>query len=100
MFDTSSRYFKIPEATLSLAEPDGTERTITFAQRRFLPDPSSMTVLVEHTTADSERLDMITARYLGDPTQFWRVCDANGVLRPEDLEERPGIVVDIAAAGL
>ena len=24
----------------------------------------------------------ITARYLGDPTQFWRVCDANDVLDP------------------
>jgi hypothetical protein len=32
-----------------------------------------------------ERLDNITARYLGDPLQFWRVCDANGAMNPSEL---------------
>jgi hypothetical protein len=36
-----------------------------------------------------ERLDHIAARYLGDPTQFWRICDATAVIRPAELEE-PG----------
>jgi hypothetical protein len=36
--------------------------------------------------ADGERLDLIAARFLGDPEQFWRLCDANRTLRPEDLE--------------
>ncbi len=36
---------------------------------------------------DGERLDLIAARYLGDPEQSWRQCDANGAVRPEELEE-------------
>jgi len=43
-----------------------------------------------------ERLDTITARYLGDPTQFWRVCDANDVLQPTELTEEVGNVIKIA----
>jgi hypothetical protein len=45
--------------------------------------------------AQGDRLDTITARYLGDPTQFWRICDANDTLRPDELEE-PGRTVRIA----
>jgi hypothetical protein len=29
--------------------------------------------VVEHTFAAGERLDTVTARYLGDPTQFWQI---------------------------
>jgi hypothetical protein len=41
---------------------------------------------------DSERLDNITDRYLDDPTLFWRVCDANLVLQPEELERRGRVI--------
>jgi hypothetical protein len=99
MFDSTSRYDKIPTATRDVAEPDGTQRLVTYKRRRFVPDPSTLTVLVKHTTAEGERLDTIAAHYLGDPTQFWRICDANRVLRPESLEGRPGTIVDISAAG-
>lgn len=34
----------------------------------------------------------ITARFLTDPTQFWRVCDANTVMRPGDLEQIARVV--------
>jgi hypothetical protein len=37
----------------------------------------------------------VTARYLGDPTQFWRLCDANGVLHPVELEQT-GRMITIA----
>ena len=37
-----------------------------------------------------DRLDNITAKYLGDPEQFWRMCDANGAMRPEELTETIG----------
>ena len=36
---------------------------------------------------ESDRLDNVTAVYLGDPEQFWRVCDANNALRPAEMEE-------------
>ncbi|MFZ1707308.1 MAG: LysM domain-containing protein, partial [Anaerolineae bacterium] len=46
--------------------------------------------LQEHTVAEGERPDLIAAAYLGDPEQFWRLCDANGVMRPEELTEEVG----------
>ena len=95
MFDRTSRYAALDDATIDVAQPDGTERTIRFKRRRFLPRRDSMTTLVEHSFADGERLDILTARYAGDPTQFWRLCDANDVLRPDELE-RPGRILDVA----
>ena len=38
--------------------------------------------------AQGDRLDLITARTLGDPEQFWRVCDANDALDPAELTDR------------
>lgn len=96
MFDPTSRYAKIPTATLTLTDAGGTSREIRYVRRRFVPAAEGMTTLVEHTVAQGERLDNITARYLGDPTQFWRVCDANNVLRPEELTEEVGRVIKIA----
>ena len=99
MFDASSRYAKVSDETVSVTDPDGTQRTVTYKARRFVPPAASMTTLVEHTVADGERLDVITARYVGDPTQFWRLCDANTVLRPDELTEQAGRVIDIAMPG-
>ena len=33
---------------------------------------------------------MITARALGDPEHFWRICDGNDAMNPEELTEEPG----------
>jgi hypothetical protein len=62
------------------------KREIRYARRRFVPPAEGMTTLVEHFVNQADRLDTVTARYLGDPTQFWRVCDANEVTDPEELE--------------
>ena len=32
-----------------------------------------------------DRLDSIAATHLGDPLQFWQVCDANNTMNPFDL---------------
>jgi hypothetical protein len=32
----------------------------------------------------------LTARALGDPEQFWRICDANNAMYPPDLVAEPG----------
>ncbi len=87
MFEPPSRYYNIETATMYVRDSDGTSRQIRYMQRRFIPSTEDMTTLVEHTVTQGDRLDNITARYLGDPTQFWRVCDVNNVLRPSDLEE-------------
>jgi hypothetical protein len=95
MFDTTSRYFTLETTTITVPDGDGGTREIRYVKRRIIPSSEGLTTLVEHTVAQGERLDQITARYLGDPTQFWRVCDANNVLQPEELEQT-GRVVKIA----
>jgi hypothetical protein len=85
-FSPSSRYYATGTAILETA--DG--KKVVYLQRRFIPQPERFTLLQEHTIAIGERLDNITAQYLGDPEQFWRICDANAVLNPDDLTNRPG----------
>jgi hypothetical protein len=96
MFDPKSRYAGLPTTTINVIDPDGQTREVRYVTRRFLPDPQSMTTLIEHTVAQGDRLDLIATKYLGDPLVFWRICDANNVLRPEELIEQPGRIIDIA----
>ncbi len=86
MFSINSRYYSVPTATLETA--DG--RQIAYLRRRFVPPPENFALLLEHAVTEAERLDNITAHYLGDPEQFWRVCDANGAIRPQELVETVG----------
>jgi len=89
-FPPNSRYASIETSTLT--QPDGSE--VSYLLRRFVPQQDSVTTLVEHVLVQGERLDGITARYLGDPEQFYRVCDGNGVMHPLELEV-PGRVIRI-----
>jgi DNA-directed RNA polymerase subunit H (RpoH/RPB5) len=95
MFDPTSRYAKLEVATMSLTDSDGQPREIRFVRRRFVPSNLGATTLIEHTVVQGDRLDNITARYLGDPTQFWRVADSNPVMQPEDLTAKVGSVIKI-----
>jgi hypothetical protein len=83
MFEPTSRYYALEDASLTT----GDGRIITYKRRRFLPDGEKMPLLIEVTVAEGDRLDLITARTLGDPEQFWRVCDANNAMNPSDLVE-------------
>jgi hypothetical protein len=91
-FPPNSRYHA--SETARLVGPDG--RPIVYLRRRFVPSPEEFSVLQEHIVTEGERIDGIAARYLGDPEQFWRICDASGAMRPEELTENPGTVVRIA----
>ncbi len=86
MFEQTSRYYAIEQVIFTGA--DG--REIGYVRRRFLPDAASAVVLAEHTVTQDERLDQITAHYLGDPEQFWRLCDANNAMNPEELTAQIG----------
>ena len=90
-FPATSRYNGVPIVTLTT--PDN--RKISYLQRRILPSPSEFTLLQLHVVTQGERMDSIAARYLGDPEQYWRICDANGAMRPEDLTARIGWTVRI-----
>jgi hypothetical protein len=91
MFSITSRYYGI--ATSSLETAGG--KTISYVRRRFVPPPENFALLLEHMVTEDERLDNITVQYLGDPEQYWRVCDANGAIRPEELTETVGTRIKI-----
>ncbi|HVH03200.1 MAG TPA: hypothetical protein VM891_09700, partial [Amaricoccus sp.] len=52
-------------------------------------------VLQTVTVLAGERLDNLAARHIGDPEQWWRICDANGAMLPEALVAEPGAPLDI-----
>ena len=83
---STSRYHTVETATLEM--PDG--RTVVYLRRRFLPQPERFALLQEHIVIEGDRLDNLTAHYLGDPELFWRLCDANNALRPAELTETTG----------
>ena len=85
-FPNTSRYSGIE--TGALASSDG--RTIPYLRRRLVPAPERFALLQEHSVVEGERLDNLTAQYLGDPEQFWRLCDANGAVRPDELTDTIG----------
>lgn len=86
MFEPNSRYYQLETALLTGA--DG--RLIRYKRRRFLPQGERLPLLVEVVVAQGDRLDQIAARTLGDPEQYWRVCDANDAMNPADLTAAPG----------
>lgn len=95
MFQPTSRYYNVEIAEWTSA--DG--RVVRYVRRRFIPlDPS--VALAEHTVIAGDRLDNVTARYLADAEQFWRVCDTSRAERPDDVTARPDRVLIIPMPGL
>ena len=85
-FPPNSRYYGFETLELTLASG----LTVVYLPRRFLPQPETLALLLEHVVSQGDRLDNVTAHYLGDPEQFWRVADANRAMRPEDLTAEIG----------
>jgi hypothetical protein len=80
-FSPTSRYYDAPTKTLALE--DGTN--LVYLSRRFVPLGSRFALLLTHTVVAGERMDIIAGAELGDPQAFWRICDANDAMRPDDL---------------
>lgn len=95
-FPETSRYATVEVVTSVM--PDG--RTVVHLGRRFVPQPSAFTTVREHLVTQGERLDNITAAYLNDPEQFWRVCDANAALHPLEMEEEARVLRIALPAGI
>lgn len=85
-FPITSRYALTEVATWTA--PGG--RRIPYLRRRFVPSPDRFALLEEHLVVDGDRLDRLAAEYLGDPEAFWRICDANAAIRPDELTETAG----------
>ncbi len=92
-FPTDSRYYRF--STLTYTDPAGQQ--ISYLARRIVPQPGppNFATIATHTVHQGDRLDLIAAKYLGDPLMFWLICDANGAIEPEKLVETPGSTVNI-----
>lgn len=91
VFPPSSRYHGIETARLELAN----NGTVVYLRRRFVPPSERFSLQQEHVVVQGDRLDNITAHYLGDPEQFWQICDANGTIHPDELTEGIGSQIRI-----
>lgn len=87
MFPVTSRYANTGTATFTL--PDG--RVVAYLRRRFVPYNPATIAVAEYVVVQGDRLDRITASYLGDPGQFWRICDVNNAMQPEELTDDSAI---------
>jgi len=85
MAAAASRYEGLETAGVTVPDGSGGEREMRYLRRRTPADAASTRVLATHRVAPDDRLDLVAARYLGDPTAFWRVADANAALDPDDL---------------
>lgn len=99
MFEPTSRYANIEIATRTVTGADGKSREVRYLRRRFVPQPDANSTLVEHEVVAGDRLDNLTARYLGEPELFWTVCDTNGAMHPLELTEEIARKIRIALAG-
>ncbi len=81
MFTPNSRYWKLPTYAVSLAGG-------RLVQATELPVPATGPLLGFHRRMEGERLDLIAARYLQDPTWFWKLCDAADAVVPSSLPAR------------
>jgi nucleoid-associated protein YgaU len=92
-FPTDSRYCGF--STLTYTSPAGL--SVSYLARRIIPQPGApnYATVATYTVVQGDRLDLIAARYLGDPLLFWLICDANGAMRPGDLVSVPGTSISI-----
>ena len=92
MFDRNSRYSAQP--TYLTRTSDG--RTVVAV---VIPGPRTEQSAGEHRRREGDRLDLLAARYLNEPTAFWRLCDLNGASVPAALEARPLIAIPRGGRG-
>ncbi|MEK8033518.1 LysM domain-containing protein [Ideonella sp. DXS29W] len=85
-FPPTSRYYDTPVKTLTGSDGEN----LVYLARRFLPPSGAFSPIGVHMVLEGERPDLVAASELGDPLAFWRLCDANDAMRPEELTERLG----------
>lgn len=90
-FPPNSRYYGVAVVTLEQKN----QEPIAYLKRRFVPPPENFSVVQKYTVVQGDRVDNLAARYLGDPELYWRLCDANRALRPDELTEKPGATLAI-----
>ncbi len=74
----SSRYANI--ATYVATDARGNAHPAL--KMRVIPETPAV---FRHTVRAGERLDLLAFQYYGKADRFWRICDANTAVQPEEL---------------
>ena len=82
MFFKGSRYTDVETTTLT----DARGRVVPYKKVRFIEETLGR---IGHLVSRGERLDHIAHRHYRDPERFWRICDANRTMWPDDLTAEP-----------
>jgi hypothetical protein len=93
MFAKASRYETVADAVWT----DPARREIVYKRLRVIPPPGP--AVQGHLVSRGDRLDLIAFRFYRDPEQFWRICDGNIAMRPDDLVAELGRRLVIPLAG-
>lgn len=86
MFDPKSRY----AALAPYAVVDRRGRTVQVLPPAPAPAQSELGI---HALRQGQRLDHLAAHYLADPAGFWRICEQNNAMLPDQLAEAPEITI-------
>jgi hypothetical protein len=78
VFFSGSRYLGLGIYSATLRS--GTTVTVT-----TLPLPAQAPLAGYHRRLVGERLDLVAARHLRNPTAFWELCDDNNAVSPDAL---------------
>lgn len=78
MFFKGSRYEKVETRQAK----DAKGRPVNYKKIRFIPET---TAVVGYSVHQGDRLDQVANASFRDPQRFWRICDANDAMWPDDL---------------
>jgi hypothetical protein len=91
MFFKGSRYENVETNMIR----DDKGRVIRYKKVRFIPQTEP---LQNHIVMQGDRLDNLAYKYFDDPERFWKICDANLALWPDDLLKETGRNILIPSA--
>ena len=83
MLSRTSRYVNAPQGALDVGD-----RKVPYIKMRPVPEPAASQIV--HVVGAGERPDHLAYRYYRDPERFWRLCDANRIMWPNDLVREAG----------
>lgn len=72
---------------------------VVYYAPRILPQPEDHQPVVIHRVTDSDRVDLLAWKNLGNPLLSWRIADANRSMDPWTLASEPGATLAIPVAG-
>ena len=88
MFDRDSRYSQL--TPLTVPGPNGSQ--VRIVPIRFIPATAPV---IARRIKQGDRPDLLAYEFYKEPQLFWRIADANEVMRPSDLTGSLGTLIGI-----